>query len=306
MRTQIHPLAEAIPATSAEEYQALRDSIAESGLHDAITLYEGKILDGRHRERACHELKVPPRYEEYEGQEPHLLVLARNVARRHLTPSQRAMAAADVLAVFEKEAAARAKAAKRAGGKTAGRGRPKPIGSAPAGAQAKSAPQRATADAARATAATPRSVQRAKRVAQESPEVAEKVRKGEMQLGTAERKIAEQKVAPLLSEGEREWRLRKTKALKQFRDVTLAASVLHHNEGDFVRAAQEEAPGRVCGALVPSAPSTNEPGGASVRGCYAGTRGVCSAVTLRICDPCTVMGGRFVAWGPSGAMLRSQ
>ena len=54
------------------------------------------ILDGRNRYRACEATGTKPKYEDYGGDDPARFVLALNVARRHLTPSQAAMAAAKI------------------------------------------------------------------------------------------------------------------------------------------------------------------------------------------------------------------
>src|SRR5690554_2689481 len=60
-KLQPHPIAEAlIPSSMTDEatYQRLKASIARHDLLDPIMLYQGKILDGRLRYRACQELGV--------------------------------------------------------------------------------------------------------------------------------------------------------------------------------------------------------------------------------------------------------
>ena len=91
MKYSIHPLAEIIPAMSEPEYQALLADIKALGLRDPITLFEGKVLDGRHRYRACEEVGIEPKFEEYKGGDPAAFVLSRNVKRRHLNQGQIAM-----------------------------------------------------------------------------------------------------------------------------------------------------------------------------------------------------------------------
>jgi hypothetical protein len=78
-----HPLADVLPIIGGAEFDRLAD-IREHGLKDAITLYRGKILDGRNRERACRKAGVRPRYVEFDGSDPAALVLSKNLVRRHL------------------------------------------------------------------------------------------------------------------------------------------------------------------------------------------------------------------------------
>src|SRR5262249_52752207 len=89
---EIHPLAEALPPMSDAEYQGLLADIrAKKLLLEPITLYEGKVLDGRNRLRACEEAGIEPTFVEYTGSDPLGYVLGKNITRRHLTPSQKAM-----------------------------------------------------------------------------------------------------------------------------------------------------------------------------------------------------------------------
>ena len=49
-----------VPPLSTHEYELLKESIRENGLHVAIIVNQkGIILDGVHRYRACKELGVP-------------------------------------------------------------------------------------------------------------------------------------------------------------------------------------------------------------------------------------------------------
>lgn len=94
---QIHPLAELFPPLSHDELLALRDDIQANGLRDPIVTYEGQVLDGRHRLRACEIAKVEPRFEELPaGVDPLAFAMSRNVFRRHLNTAQRAIIAARI------------------------------------------------------------------------------------------------------------------------------------------------------------------------------------------------------------------
>jgi ParB-like chromosome segregation protein Spo0J len=104
-----HPIAAGYPAMTPAEYRRLLESIKNDGLEVPIVRYEGKILDGRHRYRACVEAGVEPRFEDFEGTAEEACAKAgrRNDDRRHESE-----------AVVEKRAAERRKrvAAKNAAG----------------------------------------------------------------------------------------------------------------------------------------------------------------------------------------------
>ena len=87
---------------TGEEFAVLVADIKANGLKEAIVLYEGMILDGRHRYRACLEAGVKPWFngpitrcdgvtvsaEEMIG-DPVAYVISKNIRRRHLTDEQR-------------------------------------------------------------------------------------------------------------------------------------------------------------------------------------------------------------------------
>jgi N6-adenosine-specific RNA methylase IME4 len=95
--TEAHPYAELLPPMSAGEYADLRASVAANGLREPIMLHaDGRVLDGRHRQRACESLGVSPAVRTFAGTDAEALtyVLDLNLKRRHLSESQRAMLAA--------------------------------------------------------------------------------------------------------------------------------------------------------------------------------------------------------------------
>ena len=95
---QAHELALVFPPMTEPEFAAFKADILEQGQREPITLYEGKILDGLHRYRACLELEREPVVVRFEGnaRAAAQLVVGRNFHRRHLTTSQRAMVAAEM------------------------------------------------------------------------------------------------------------------------------------------------------------------------------------------------------------------
>ncbi|WP_408951459.1 ParB/RepB/Spo0J family partition protein [Lysobacter sp. Hz 25] len=101
MSLPFHPLCLALPDMSSEAFKALVEDVRRNGQLRDIVLHEGMILDGRHRYRACLECGTEPRMVEFSGGDPIAFVISENVARRHLSESQRAMVAAH-LASLEK------------------------------------------------------------------------------------------------------------------------------------------------------------------------------------------------------------
>jgi N6-adenosine-specific RNA methylase IME4/ParB-like chromosome segregation protein Spo0J len=96
MMMQFHDLANVFPLIEGDEFAGLVADIGKQGLLEAIVLLDGKILDGRNRYRACVEAGVEPHFEEFDGEDPVAFVVSKNVARRHLDESQRALAAARI------------------------------------------------------------------------------------------------------------------------------------------------------------------------------------------------------------------
>jgi hypothetical protein len=110
----IHPLAKLLPAMSAEEFQTLKADIAVHGQREPITLLDGKVLDGRHRERACRELGIQPRTREWDRKgSPIDFVVSANLLRRHLSKGQLAAAAVMIEGQFALEARDRMLAGKK-------------------------------------------------------------------------------------------------------------------------------------------------------------------------------------------------
>lgn len=90
---EAHPLADLFPLIEGAEFDDLCASIKAEGQLDPIVLFEGKVLDGRNRLRACEAVGVEPEFQKMEGsdEDARAYVLARNVCRRSLSTSQRAL-----------------------------------------------------------------------------------------------------------------------------------------------------------------------------------------------------------------------
>jgi protein gp37 len=89
-------IALAFPDMPPVDFAKLVKSIRDDGLLEPILVYDGEIVDGRHRFLACERAQVKQKYTKLSGSHEKMrrIVLARNDARRHMTTSQRAMAAA--------------------------------------------------------------------------------------------------------------------------------------------------------------------------------------------------------------------
>ena len=156
---------------SGGEFLSLKQSISDYGVRDPITIFEGQVLDGRHRYQACVELGIECPFVEWEGDGSLVdFVLDRNCNRRSLTPSQRAQAAVDALPFYAAEAADRQRKGTLASSDAK-------VG-------------KAAELAARATGASTAMVERAKKLNDVAPEMAAAVRSGEITVTAAIAKTA--------------------------------------------------------------------------------------------------------------------
>lgn len=102
-----HPYAALFPKLEPAEMAELVKDIKENGQQVPITLYAGMILDGNNRYLACQLAGVKPRFENLADDiDPLAFVVSHNLKRRHLTASQRAAIAAELLP-YEKSRAAK-------------------------------------------------------------------------------------------------------------------------------------------------------------------------------------------------------
>lgn len=169
----IHPISELFPDLSPEDFSNLIKSIREHGLQHPITTFEGKILDGRNRYKACKLAGVEPRFVQYKGGDALGFAISTNVDRRHLSASQRALIAAKIADLKQGEA-----------GRQVANLRP-----------GESLPKNVThSDAAERLNVSRRLVDTASRVLDEAPKSAVKeVAKGNLSLHAAEKIVMEKK-----------------------------------------------------------------------------------------------------------------
>jgi hypothetical protein len=100
---RFHPLADLFPLMEGAEFDELVADIKARGLCERIIVYDGAILDGRNRYRACLAAGVKPTIERYEKgcpelKDPVAWVISRNLRRRHLTPEDKIKILAQLVA----------------------------------------------------------------------------------------------------------------------------------------------------------------------------------------------------------------
>jgi hypothetical protein len=102
-----HPIANCLPLMDQEAYDQLKASIDQHGQRKPIITIGNLILAGRHRFRACQELKLPPIIREYDperdGSHPAAYVIDEDLLRRHLSPGQRAAVHVELTKLIEIE-----------------------------------------------------------------------------------------------------------------------------------------------------------------------------------------------------------
>lgn len=178
---EFHEAANIFPMLTGDDYRALVEDIRQNGQHEPITLYDGKILDGRNRYAACLELGIEPWCREWDGSgSPISYVVSLNLHRRHLTSSQRAVIALEVERQLGEEAAENLR-------RSSGR----PTDNKPFQIFEKvlpaTQPIHAAEQAAQLLSTNRQYVSDAKRIAQEAPDLLEQVRAGEMTIPEVKR-----------------------------------------------------------------------------------------------------------------------
>lgn len=179
---QPHPAALLFPLTTGSEFDELRESIRTNGLREPIVLFEGLILDGRNRYRACQEAGVQPRFRQWEGGgSPWQYVWDANRHRRHLTSSQLAALAVELEVQLAKEAKERQREQARRNQPQADRQK---VETLPPIEKSKARDQ-----AAAIAGTNGRYVSDAKAVKEKDPELFEKVKAGDITMPQARKEV---------------------------------------------------------------------------------------------------------------------
>lgn len=174
MKPSFHPACLLFPKLGNDELQALADDIRQNGLLHPIVTLDGQILDGRNRLEACRIARVKPRFVEWDGDgSPVAWAVAVNLVRRHLTASQRAVVAFDLLPMLEAEAKERQRQSPGRGKKVANK--------------LATSSGKASQIAARITKTNSDYVEKVKAISKKAPEIIADVKSGRMTVNEAVR-----------------------------------------------------------------------------------------------------------------------
>ena len=189
MTYPVHPAATLFPMMNAEELQGLADDIREHGQREPVILFDGAVLDGRNRLRACELAGVEPlTCVRDDIASPTTFVLSLNLHRRHLTPAQRAALGVDVSESFAAEAAERARIGNAKGGSAE---RKSGTDSVPDSTASERDPDaRSLTQAAKAVGAGREATERMAAVQRAAPEVFAAVKSGAIERVTDAKRIA--------------------------------------------------------------------------------------------------------------------
>ena len=80
---KIHPLAGIFPLVNSLVDEIAAD-LRKTRKPPTIMLYEGKVLDGRHRYLACVKAGIEPIVRQYNGKDPRGFVVRTNIVRTAL------------------------------------------------------------------------------------------------------------------------------------------------------------------------------------------------------------------------------
>ena len=194
----VHPLAEKFPDLSPKEFEELKKSITEIGQLEPIYINnENQILDGKHRYKACLGLKRKPWTQFWKsscgkhtrsGITEAEFIFASNFNRRNLTDDQRVMIAAEFLPLIQ-EATARAKAESLEKARAALTREPVNQNSGSQSRDTKTMHANSAPGKLAAKAKSTRHKAEQAIAVKSDPELADKVRKGEMKLKDAAKKV---------------------------------------------------------------------------------------------------------------------
>jgi hypothetical protein len=78
-RLDFNSLSTIFPLIEGAAFEELVADIKAYGVREPIWLYDGKILDGRNRYRACLKARIEPRFRDYRGNDPLAFIISLNL-----------------------------------------------------------------------------------------------------------------------------------------------------------------------------------------------------------------------------------
>jgi len=100
---QLREICKAFPPMRPKQFREFKEDLRVNGLRNPIVTYQGKILDGKERYRACLELGIKPRFVEFKGDGRAALdyAVSANMVRQTITNDQRVVIAAELEQFYE-------------------------------------------------------------------------------------------------------------------------------------------------------------------------------------------------------------
>ena len=179
---EAHEYANIFPMMTDIEFDKLCQSFAKHGYIQEfpILVYKNKILDGRNRFKACETVGILPMFTEFGGTDNQAFDLVDiSNTRKHWTLDQLGFIALDYLAIEEERARIRQLSTLKQ--------------NAVSTQSTHTEKGRSAEKVGKKVGVSRKRVQRSKAVATKSPELAEKVKSGELRLKDAEKKITVEK-----------------------------------------------------------------------------------------------------------------
>ena len=102
---EFHEVANQFPLMTENEFQELVKDIKENGQSEPIKIYQNKIIDGRNRYKACLELDIEPKTQEWDGEGSLIAkVVSLNLKRHQYTDKELIKVGLSLKPLYEEEA----------------------------------------------------------------------------------------------------------------------------------------------------------------------------------------------------------
>ena len=214
MKYEVHDAANAFPMMGEREIKELANDIRENGLKVAVSIFDGKIIDGRNRVKACEMVGVTPTYKAVFIDDPYMWAWSLNGERRHLdSQEQKAVIWKKLHGMSEAMREERARIKREADRARSEAAKEQPrndrgdfVGGSCTECTTTAKPKQAKTRRAEARAAgvNTGAMARATALLNTDPELAEKVAKGEMRFAEADRE-SKKHVHVSANSGNNEW-----------------------------------------------------------------------------------------------------